>query len=178
MRLLADIVHPSLMDLAGEKLYRQAVRGIVMREDKILLLYTGRYDDFSFPGGGVDEDEDRILALKRELHEEAGLIVVGEPEPFGMVSEYQPYWKPQWPIMYQKSYWYHCEVAQETVATRMEHYEVANGMRPEWVALADAIKHNEQVIKQAPATMGLSIHRETRVLKRLAHELDILTPCN
>ncbi|RUO63387.1 NUDIX domain-containing protein [Pseudidiomarina planktonica] len=177
MRLLADLIHPSLTDLSGEKLYRQAVRGIVMRDDEILLLYTERYDDFSFPGGGVDEGESLIPALKRELQEETGVLVVGEPKPFGMVSEYQPYWKPQWPIMYQKSYWYQCEVALETTATKMEHYEIANGMRPQWVKLTDAINHNQQVLQAAPATMGLSIHRETHVLKQLAQKLALKHKC-
>ncbi|MGQ4276988.1 NUDIX hydrolase [Pseudidiomarina sp. E22-M8] len=173
MRLIADLIHPALQDLTGDKLHRQAVRGIVLRDDKILLLYTERYDDFSFPGGGIDEHEDHLSALKRELHEEAGVLVVGQPQPFGMVSEYQPYWKPQWPIMYQKSYWYQCDVAVESVATKMEHYEIANGMGPQWIKLDDAIRHNEKVLREAPATMGLSIHRETRVLKHLADELSV-----
>jgi ADP-ribose pyrophosphatase YjhB (NUDIX family) len=67
MRLIADLIHPGLSDLSGDKFYRQAVRGIVTRGQHILLVYTERYDDFSFPGGGVDEGEDLVVALKREL---------------------------------------------------------------------------------------------------------------
>jgi hypothetical protein len=103
------------------------------------------------------------------------VTVIGEPRVYGMVSEYQPYWKPQWPVMYQKSYWYQCDIDTEQLAPQMESYEIANGMRPLWVPLADAIAHNEKVLAAEPKYMGLSIHRETRVLKHVAHELSFGT---
>ena len=54
------------------------VYGIIMREDKILVVnkekghYKNRYD---LPGGSMKEtDKDLIDTLKRELYEEAGII--------------------------------------------------------------------------------------------------------
>jgi len=171
MRLLADMKHPSLDKIEGNILQRKAVRGIIMKEQKILMLYTERYDDFSFPGGGIDDQEDEIVALHRELKEEAGVLIKGEPKHFGFVTEHTPYWKPQWPIRYQKSHWYECDIHDEQIATAMEDYEIANGMKPLWVTLEDAIKHNSKVIDAQPDSMGLSIHRETLVLERVAKEL-------
>lgn len=171
MRLLADMKHPSLDTLEGNILHRKAVRGIIMKEQKILMLYTQRYDDFSFPGGGIDDHEDEITALHRELKEEAGVLIKGEPRHFGFVTEHTPYWKPEWPIRFQKSHWYECDIHDEQTATQMEDYEIANGMKPLWINLEEAIRHNKGVIANQPESMGLSVHRETLVLERIASEL-------
>ncbi|QUH27060.1 NUDIX hydrolase [Serpentinicella alkaliphila] len=72
MRLIEKIVHKSLEKLDGRVSKRITARGIILKDSKILLQYTKRYNDYSFPGGGVDPDEDLIRGLKRELEEETG----------------------------------------------------------------------------------------------------------
>ena len=72
MKLLQELIHPELATREGRALRRYAARGIVLREDRILLLFTERYNDFSLPGGGIDEGEDVAVALVRELEEETG----------------------------------------------------------------------------------------------------------
>ena len=56
-----------------------AVSGIVLNEEnKILMIEHNRYG-WVFPGGQVEEEEDLISALKREILEETGIqINVGE----------------------------------------------------------------------------------------------------
>lgn len=54
---------------------RDAVRGIVIKDDSIGIIKVNKYDCYIVPGGGVDEGEDFIDALKREMQEETGLIV-------------------------------------------------------------------------------------------------------
>ena len=49
---------------------RHAARGIVLKGEDILLLYTQRYHDYSLPGGGIDDGEDEVEGLIRELREE------------------------------------------------------------------------------------------------------------
>ncbi|UYV18287.1 hypothetical protein K1Y77_12440 [Halomonas qaidamensis] len=44
-------------------------------------------------------------------------------------------------------------------------------MSAKWVPLEEALKHNRSVIARQPASMGLSIHRETLVLERVASAL-------
>lgn len=175
MRLLAHLIHESISQPLPEQnlkvLSREAARGIVLDGEKILLMYTERYDDFSFPGGGLDAGENPEVGLRRELAEEAGahhLSVVGD---FGKVTEYLPCWKPQWDVMHQTSYWYHCELMGVLQASQLEHYEIANGMTPRWVSIREAISHNQGVIASRPDTMGISIQRETQVLQQVAHEL-------
>ena len=123
MKLLKELIHPELCHREGRVLRRQAARGIVLRDDKLLLLFTERYNDFSLPGGGVDPDEDIQVALKREL-----------------------------------------------AAVRMESYEIANGMRPVWVSVTEAMRHNRQVMSRQEQTMGQSIQRETFMLEKIAQD--------
>jgi hypothetical protein len=60
MRLLKTAIHPDIPPediLPGSNLTivtRHAARGIVIKGESILLLYTQRYHDYSLPGGGID----------------------------------------------------------------------------------------------------------------------------
>ncbi len=69
MRLLNTTIHPDLspedISPASELILieRHAARGIVIKGDNILLLYTQRYHDYSLPGGGIDQGEDEITRI-------------------------------------------------------------------------------------------------------------------
>ena len=53
------------------KIYRQAVMAIIINnEDKILFGYSPRDVSYKFPQGGLEENEDIITGIKRELLEE------------------------------------------------------------------------------------------------------------
>lgn len=135
--------------------------------EQILLLFTERYNDFSFPGGGLDGDEDIATGLKRELEEETGAREIQVLQHYGYIEEYRPYWKPQYDLMHMTSHFYQCEVAPQLEPVRMESHEIANGMRPVWINLHEAISHNEAVMQRQDSSMGQSIQRETFMLKKL-----------
>lgn len=88
MRLLKTAFHPDVspVDITPESeltlVVRHAARGIVVEGENILLLYTERYRDYSLPGGGIDEGENFVEALKRELREETGAKNVRNIKPF------------------------------------------------------------------------------------------------
>jgi 8-oxo-dGTP pyrophosphatase MutT (NUDIX family) len=169
MRLLNSTIHPSLNNLDGSIFHRKAARAMVLDGDEILLLYTERYQDYSLPGGGVDAHEDPIEGLIRELEEETGARNIREIVPFGMYEEYRPWYKPEHDIIHMESYCYLCTVDRELGPTRFEAYEVNNGMRPLWMNIHEAITHNERTIAQSDKK-GMSIERETFLLKRLVQE--------
>ena len=56
---------------------RIAVRGLILSEDKLLLVnaYRGRGDLWTAPGGGVEAHASLPDNLIREVHEETGLTV-------------------------------------------------------------------------------------------------------
>lgn len=88
MRLLKTAYHPDLSSEDTETsselilIERHAARAIVLKGDNILLLYTERYHDYSLPGGGIDDGEDEIAGLIRELQEETGAQGIRNARPF------------------------------------------------------------------------------------------------
>ncbi|MFN3635075.1 MAG: NUDIX hydrolase [Rhizobium rhizophilum] len=170
MRLIKKLIHPEVKAVTGAILTRRAARGIVLREQSILLLYTERYNDFSFPGGGVAEGEDLIDGLRRELEEETGAQNVRVQRNYGYIEETRPHRRGGYELMNMTSHFFLCDIDPELRTTKMEDYETANGMRPVWVDLDEAITHNRAVIDRREASMGLSIQRETFMLEELANE--------
>ena len=176
MRLLNTAFHPDISPadiLATSKfklIERHAARGIVLKGESILLLFTQRYHDYSLPGGGIDEGEDEIEGLIRELKEETGAAGVRNVEAFARYDEYRPWYKPDADIIHMISHCYTCEIDDELGDTAYESHEVNNGMKPVWMNIHEAIAHNEEVIANSEKK-GLSIERETFMLKVIAAEL-------
>ena len=55
------------------KIYRQAAMAVIVnRESKVLIGYSPRDRSYKFPQGGIEEDEDLIQGIARELMEELG----------------------------------------------------------------------------------------------------------
>lgn len=171
MKLIKELIHPELSSREGRTLRRHAARGIVLRDDKILLLFTKRYNDFSLPGGGIDQDEDIQVALKRELEEETGARDIQVQAHYGFIEEYRPYWKPEYDLMHMTSHFFVCDIAPELAEVRMESHEIANGMKPVWISVDEAMNHNRQVMSRQEKTMGQSIQRETFMLEKISSEL-------
>ena len=169
-RLLKSTVHPALDHLDGTILRRRAARAIALSGDHILLLYTEYYQDYSLPGGGVDDGEDIIAGLVRELQEETGARNIKVMEPFGLYEEYRPWYKPEYDIIHIESYCYVCRVDFELGSTQLEDYEKNNGMSPVWIDVREALAHNKRLIDSGES-LGMSIERETFLLERIAEEL-------
>ena len=54
---------------------RPSVRGIVIKDGKIAMMHSLKYDYYKLPGGGIEEGEQLEDTLIREVREESGLIV-------------------------------------------------------------------------------------------------------
>ncbi len=171
MRLIKEIIHTGVQNTSGAIFKRRASRAIVLKKEDILLLYTKRYNDFSFPGGGVADDEDLILGLHRELAEETGARNVKVIKEFGYIDEMRPHHRPEYDLLHMLSYFFVCEVDAAFAQTKMEQYEIDNGMEVRWVNIHEAIAHNKNVMALKEPSMGLSIERETLVLEMVAQEV-------
>ncbi|HFQ5108675.1 TPA: NUDIX hydrolase [Vibrio vulnificus] len=171
MRHLKTTIHPDIEHLDEKIIFqRSAARAICVDGEDILLLYTERYHDYTIPGGGIDEGEDVIAGLVRELEEETGAKNIHNIKPFGIYEEFRPWYKGEANVMHMHSYCYTCKIDRELGETRFEEYEVKNGMKPLWVNIHQAIEHNEQTMAESPKK-GMSIERETFLLRLIAKEL-------
>jgi len=170
MRLLRSTRHPDTYASQQTCFERLATRAIVLNQDKILLLYTQRYDDYTLPGGGVDKGEDLIAGLKRELAEETGAQNIRNIQAFGLYEEFRPWYKPDFDIMKMQSYCYTCEIDAQLGDTDFEDYEIKNGMKVVWLPIAEAIKHNERIIAESDKK-GMSVERELFLLQLIEKEL-------
>ena len=165
------MIHKDVDSIEGRIFERKAARAIVLEDSKILLLYTKKYNDYSFPGGGIDLKEDLSTGLKRELAEETGAKNIQIISEFGFIDEYRPHYKPEYDLIHMLSYFYICQIEEDFENTTLEDYELANGMTPVWIDIHEAIRHNREVIANQECSMGFSIERETLVLELIVKEL-------
>ena len=167
MKLLRKVTHPSINDENKSQFTRETARAVVLKGEKILLLYTARYDDYSLPGGGIVTGESIEEGLIRELQEETGAQNIKIKKPLGLYEELRPWYKDDFECIHIKSYCYYCDIDEQLALPKMEHYEIQNGMQPKWVNIHSAIAHNETTMAMSEK-QGLSIQRETFLLKLIA----------
>ncbi|WP_337163616.1 NUDIX hydrolase [Vibrio fluvialis] len=171
MRHLHIATHPEVETLSQQRiLQRKAARAIVLDGEDILMLYTERYHDYTLPGGGVDEGEDILQGMVRELEEETGAQNIHNIKPFGLYEEFRPWYKDDADVMHMVSYCFTCKIDRELGDTNYEDYEIKNGMKPVWINIRDAITHNELTMAESEKK-GMSIERETFLLRLIAKEL-------
>ena len=127
-------------------IYRNAVRAIIMKGDKVLMVYTDVAKEFKFPGGGIEHDESRELALRREVVEEVGREIKSVNESLGYIDQlYNDIYDDE-KYFYQRSYYYFCEIEEEYVGMKLSESERAMKYLPKWVSLDEAIRVNQYKI--------------------------------
>jgi 8-oxo-dGTP pyrophosphatase MutT (NUDIX family) len=72
---------------------------IIDASGRVLLVEHTYVEGWHLPGGGVAIGEDPKAAVLREIMEETGLVVVGEPELFSVYT-HKTYGASDYPILY------------------------------------------------------------------------------
>lgn len=117
---------------------RTACRGIIIKDEKILLSYETKTDQWMLPGGGLEDGEDEIECCVREISEETGTLI--RPTECRLeIDEYYEDWK--WVNRY-----FFAEIVGDTVV-KLTDREKEVGMEPRWIPLSKAMdifsKHAE-----------------------------------
>lgn len=150
---------------------RKAIRAIVMRKDKILLVFTNK-GDYKFPGGGVIVGESYEETLTREVKEETGYIITDIEEMAGQVIERNTHTKDSSSVFEMTSDYYVCKVSNDVTRQNLDAYEVELDFKATWIQIDDAIKSNEKLINNIDEQKNPWIYRETTVLKQLKKFID------
>ena len=148
---------------------RHSARSIVIRDGKIAMIHSLKYDYYKFPGGGIENGENPVEAMIRETREEAGLIVIPETvREYGCVHRVQRSDHDPTERFVQDNFYYLCGAADGLAAQDLDDYEAEESYRLEFVDPAAAIQKNRSV-KESPYN-SLMFEREARVLELLISE--------
>ena len=142
MKLLKIFDKRDTMLGARDIIYRNAVRAIIMKNQKILMVYSDKTKEYKFPGGGIEKDETKTDCLRREVLEEVGHNISSINEPLGYTDQIYNDIYDATKYFYQRSYYYFCEVEDEYVGMRLSESEIALRFLPKWVTLDEAIRIN------------------------------------
>lgn len=148
---------------------RPSARSIVIRKQKVAMIYSQKYGYYKFPGGGIEGDESPMDAMIRETREEAGLTIRSESvREYGFVHRIQRSDRDITECFVQDNYYYLCEVEETVMAQDLDDYEASEGFSLQFVDAATAIAKNRNVGKTFYEPMMLK--REARVLEMLVAE--------
>ncbi len=122
---------------------RNSARSIIIRERKVAMVHSSKYDYYKFPGGGIEKGESPVDALIRETAEEAGLVILPESvREYGYVHRIQKSDHRDAEIFVQDNLYYLCEAKSRTVRQFLDDYEEEECFVLEWVDPRVAIDGN------------------------------------
>lgn len=166
MRLLFEIDTKDY-DPNGKAFVRPSVRGILIRDGKIAMVHSLKYDYYKFPGGGMEDGESLELALLREVAEESGLQVIpGSIREYGLVHRVQKGDKED--IFIQDNYYFLCDAEAEVQSQHLDDYEAEEHFTLEFVDPHHAI-HTNRYVDHGPKD-PIMLEREAKVLELLMQE--------
>jgi ADP-ribose pyrophosphatase YjhB (NUDIX family) len=120
----------------GEYRLRNASRAIVFNADKKIAIMNSKNHNFhKLPGGGIEEGEDILVALNREIKEEVGAKIKIKGE-VGKIIEYKNNYGQK-----QTSYCYIANVIGNLKEQTLTEYEKINhNFELKWITIKDAIE--------------------------------------
>ena len=152
----------------SKEVIRTAVRGIILRDEMILLIRTAK-GDLKFPGGGLEENETLEEALIREIREETGYVnvIVQKDNHFGMYIERKLDQFEEYTVFESHSIYMFTEViGDERICVKLDDYEEVLQFQAEWIPIKDAIIQNTYALLSEKEPNGW-VEREITILQAL-----------
>lgn len=144
---------------------RPSARAIIIKNNIIALVYSEKEKYYKFPGGGIKDDEDMLVALAREVKEEVGLIVKPESiSEFGSVMRRQKSNYVENTIFEQENFYFWCECDDKVVSQNLDDYEKDAEYTLKYVDIDEAISVNSKY-KSDDYFNEIMIQREKKVLE-------------
>ena len=128
---------------------RNSARSIIIRDGKVAMVHSLKYDYYKFPGGGIESGEHPV----RE---------------FGYVHRVQKSDHDDTERFVQNNFYYLCETEENQVPQNLDAYEAEESFRLEYVDPEAVIRKNRSV-KDSPYN-GIMFEREARILELLQSE--------
>lgn len=110
---------------------RIGVRAILKHNDDFILVYNKHWNLYTLPGGGVNENESLIDALRREVKEETGFNIKAIKEGL-ILSEY--YYDSAW-----QHHFYYCETDGERDVQSLTQEEKDAGLETVSMSYIDVL---------------------------------------
>ncbi|MCR5307871.1 MAG: NUDIX domain-containing protein [bacterium] len=143
-----------------DKIDRKVVRGIGLHDGKLIMLYSEKYGNYSFPGGGMKKDESAIDCLRREVNEETGYIIKNiSKRPIGYIDEAKMNGSK---LFTQRTSYYFYEIDHIERAHKEKHEKIYETVL---VHLEDALEKNKEIDSNV-----CFVQREIIVLNLLKEE--------
>ena len=120
--------------------FRPSAYGVIIQDDKVVVVNTRSTGKFSLPGGGVGIDEIIEEGLKREIQEEVGIDV--DVEELIHFNENYFYYDPLKEAVHSYQYFFLCTTK---TSLRGDHViEDLEAFDPQWIAIEQLHEGNVQ----------------------------------
>lgn len=172
MRKLSKIIVEEGITKNEYRWVRKTSRAIIIKDGKLLMVYSKMFNDYTFPGGGLKKGESYKRALARELKEEVGAERFEILDAFGQTLELRRSYRAKEYNYRQISKYFICDI-KLFGNQDLDKSEKRHGVLPIWVKPEVALSHNEEVIKdEIHQRRGLrtALRRENIVLRKIIEE--------
>ena len=164
MRTLA-VLDLKNYDAGWYRFRRTAVRAIIVKDDRILLIKNKDKLFYKFPGGAIEKGETHKSALNREMIEEIGApIKENSLKAYGMVREIRrSFYKPQ-EIFDHTSYYYSAELKNDAFFDSVSSLTAESGFEVVLIPIKTAFDKNNALSDKERYAF---LQREAFILKSL-----------
>ncbi|HPH96803.1 MAG TPA: NUDIX domain-containing protein [Anaerolineaceae bacterium] len=155
----------------GKTVFRQAVRGVIFQQEKLLMVYSRVNRDYKFPGGGIEPHESHQQALAREILEECGARVTVFLGGLGRVIEYDVPIEKDLELFQMTSHYYLCTVESQFISQKLDQYEKELEFTPEWISIDMAIEANQFILSSPTLPKPKWTMRDTTMLRWIKQKM-------